>query len=161
MYRSVTPSMCTEVVEVELLDGSCFTTSNTLGQLSIAWATIKRPDKYYIGRTKAEFEYVLDLVRGGSEEMTDTSYLEAMFLYGLFRGEPERVLLLNVGGTLFHMREAVAHRIPYLDSIIRWQDDTSEHCLLDHSKSFLDRNPSKFQQILAYVEVYGSNADPM
>lgn len=149
--------MSDEVVKVDLLDGSCFTASSTLEQLNIAWAMVKEPGLYYIGRSKAEFEYVLDLVRDGCEEMQDLSYLEAMFLYGLFKSDPERVVLLNVGGIMFHLREAVAHRIPYLDSVIRWHEDSPGQLLLDYSSLFLDRNPNKFQKVLSYIEVYGSN----
>ena len=150
--------MSCEVAKIDLLDGSCFTTFSTLEKVNIEWAMVKEPGLYYIGRTKAEFEYVLDLVRDGCEEMQDTSYLEAMFLYGLFKGDRERVLLLNVGGIMFHLREAVAHRIPYLDSVIRWHEDSSGQSLLDYSSLFLDRNPSKFKQILYFVENYGCEA---
>lgn len=93
------------------------------------------------------------MLRNGDDELTDPSYHEALSLYGLLESDfPQRVILLNVGGELFHFRESVGRKIPYLDSKLRWLEDDSEDALLDFSKSFLDRNPSKFRNILAYVE---------
>lgn len=147
-----------------MLDGVCETSSETLGRLHLPW--IARADGYcYIGRQKTEMQYVLDLVRDCSQEVTDMRYLESLFLFGFFRSsEPcDQVVLLNIGGTLFHVRRIVANRIQYLDSFLRWQmsiaaDDMSRadtEPLIDLSGILIDRNPDKFQTLLTFVEIYG------
>lgn len=139
-----------EAVEVQLLDGVCQTTRETLERVRIPWMVAGR--RNYIGRQKVEFEYILDVVRDGDEGISDPAFYEAGILYGLFQEPTGRVVLLNVGGVLFHLREAVARRIPYLDSTIRWHHEKAVAGYIDLSKTFLDRNPTKFVGLLAHVE---------
>lgn len=143
-----------QVVEIQLLDGVCFTTQETLDRICLPWMLSRAPAERYIGRPKVEFEYVMDLVRNGDEELQDDCHHEVPFLYGLDGTSPGPVVLLNVGGVLFHLREAVARRIPYLDATIRWQP----HSLADLSHIFIDRNPTKFNVLREYVET--SAPDP-
>lgn len=140
-------------VIIELLDGTCETSELTLGHLDTSWAWNKG-DRLYIGRQKAELQHVLDMIRDSNTEMTEMDYLESLFLYGLVKSSalPSGVLLINVGGTLFHIRKAVAERIPYLDSLLRWHGEND----IDYRHILIDRNPYKFQIVLSFVEIYGS-----
>lgn len=142
--------MTSEVVEVHLLDGVCQTTRETLERVRVPWMLTS--GRNYIGRQKAEFEYILDVVRDNDEGVSDPAFFEAGVLYGLFEEPVGRVVLLNVGGVLFHLREAVARRIPYLDSTIRWHQERAVAGYIDLSETFLDRNASKFVGLLAHVE---------
>lgn len=144
-------------VEVLLLDGVCITTQETLGRIRLPWLLTTAQGQRYIGRPKSEFEYVVDLVRNGDEVLQDDCHHEARFLYGLDGRWPGPVILLNVGGMLIHLREAVARSIPYLDAAIRWQTCSSN---LDLSDQFLDRNPTKFRALLECVESGATVSDP-
>ena len=143
-------------VRIDLLDGSCETSFETYGRLQVPWAKIDVTG-FYIGRPKAELEHALDMLRDCDDEMTEVEYMESMFLYGLASqyAQPLKVVLVNVGGTLFHMRLAVAQRMPYFESLLRWREET-ETFLIDCSDTLVDRNPVRFQKVLTYVEVYGA-----
>lgn len=116
----------------------------------------------YIGRSNTEVQYVLDMLRDNDYTITDPKYLESMFLYGLLQLDDtlSEVMLVNIGGSLFHMRVLVAKRIPYFRALLEWPGgERDQSFLFDYSKTLIDRNPYKFVNILNYVEVYGSSEE--
>lgn len=147
-------------VRIQVLNGICETSSDTFGSLYLPWIASK--DGYcYIGRQKSEVQYVLDIVRDCSQELTDMRHLESLFLFGILRSfkPADQVVLLNVGGALFHLRKIVANRIPYLASFLRWHMSAGadDKPLIDLSDILIDRNPDKFAKLLSFVEVYGES----
>lgn len=135
---------------IKLIDGTCETRKETFDKINVEW--IKQCNGY-IGRQRNEFLYVLDIIRDSNYEVSQI-YLEAMILYGFFSSKKIIVYLINVGGTLFHLRKSIIERIPYINSLIKY-DCLDIDKKTDFSSLLIDRNPEKFKQILSYVEVYG------
>ena len=151
-------------ITIQLIDGTCQTLSSTLDLLK----NLPHHENNIInwGRSKAGFSEVLKYVRGESNGIIDPDFFEDFKLVGLSNKEEDfidRIVRVNVGGTVFTAREAVLRTCKYFDSSIRfsyekWLDKSNTICpnTVDMSDAyfFIDRSPDEFASFLQFLETH-------
>lgn len=113
---------------------------------------------FQIGRSKAGFNAVLNHVRQSRTEVDSTEHLEDHIIFGTWQNEGSlSLVLLNVGGTVFWLREQVAKKIPFMESLRTFAASAGpplneDKSVIDLTGTFLDRDPLLFADILKRLE---------
>lgn len=131
---------------IQLLDGTYMVSDDTLACMNV-------PQDHYLGRTKKGFATVVQYIRGDLDEFP-IAHLEELYFHGLRDCESSTTTIykFNIGGTHFHVRDAIVKQSSYLSSLVSWSQIEKTDRYVDLTSTFIDRDPDIFADVLRFLE---------
>lgn len=150
-------------IDIKLINGSYKCLHSTIeGVLNFHK---ENNNKYYIGRTYEGISSLIKYIRG---ELIDfpLEHIEELFIHDILKISENVpiIVILNIGGIIFHIRKDVLLRSNYFKSFLKWNSpintEINDTYYIDLTDKYIDRDPELFLKVMKYIEnPYCNNLD--